>query len=107
MHLRRRRFPQPTVLLKMRKRLRVFVTGLVQGVNYRAWAKGQAERLNLTGWVRNLPDGRVEVLATGEPEALEKLLTLLKTGHPLARVEKTMVSWEEDEGEFTEFSVNI
>lgn len=91
----------------MRKRLHVFAAGLVQGVNYRAWAKGQAEGLNLTGWVKNRPDGRVEVLAEGEQKALEKLLALLQTGHPLARVEKTEVSWEEDEGEFTEFSVNI
>jgi acylphosphatase len=91
----------------MRKRLHVFVKGLVQGVNFRSWTKAQAERLNLTGWVRNLPDGRVAVLAEGEQEALEKFLTLLQSGHPWARVEKTERSWAEDQGEFTEFSVNI
>lgn len=91
----------------MRKRLRVFVVGWVQGVNFRAWTKAQAERLNLTGWVRNLPDGRVEVLAEGEKENLESLLTLLKGGHPWARVEKTEVNWTEDKGGFTKFSVNV
>lgn len=91
----------------MRKRLHVLVAGLVQGINFRSWTKEQAESLNLTGWVRNLPDGRVEVLAEGGQEALEKLLADLKTGHPLARVEKTEVSWEEDHNEFEDFSVNI
>lgn len=91
----------------MRKRLRVFVAGLVQGVNFRSWTKVQAERLNLTGWVRNLPDGRVEIRAEGEKENLESLLNLLQSGHPWARVEKTEVRWEEDRREFEGFSVNI
>lgn len=65
---------------------RFLVSGRVQGVAYRAWTREQARRLQLTGWVANLADGRVEVVACGEPEALELLHAMLYDGPSAARV---------------------
>ncbi len=65
---------------------RFIVSGRVQGVAYRAWTQEHAEALNLTGWAANLPDGRVEVLACGDPGAIEQLSSLLHQGPPAARV---------------------
>ncbi len=62
------------------------VSGRVQGVAFRAAARRHALALGVTGWVRNLPDGRVEVLACGEAEQVEKLRDWLWNGPPLAHV---------------------
>jgi acylphosphatase len=75
-----------------------YVTGKVQGVWFRASTQEQAQALGLTGWTRNLPDGRVEVLACGEREKLTLLLEWLKTGPELARVDEMIyeeVPWQE------------
>jgi acylphosphatase len=65
---------------------RCLVGGRVQGVFFRASAREQAQRLGLTGYVRNLPDGRVEVLACGSVEALARMRDWLRTGPPQADV---------------------
>lgn len=65
-----------------------FVSGKVQGVWFRASTKEEAERLNLTGWVKNLPDGRVEVMACGKKEQVEQLWEWLQKGPRLAKVDK-------------------
>ena len=70
-----------------------FVSGRVQGVWYRASTQEKAVSLRLTGWARNLPDGRVEVMAFGEKEALLALHEWLKVGPEPAEV--TDVSYEE------------
>ena len=62
------------------------MTGRVQGVYYRAATADQAERLKLDGWVKNLVDGRVEVVAAGEPTAIAALVRWLWSGPPAARV---------------------
>lgn len=67
---------------------RFLVSGRVQGVSFRAATREQAERLGLRGHARNLADGRVEVLAIGSDEALERLAQWLRHGPPLARVER-------------------
>ena len=59
---------------------RYFVSGLVQGVGFRYFTQDEAERLHLTGFVRNLRDGRVEVYAIGAPEKLDRLRALLERG---------------------------
>lgn len=64
----------------------LLVSGRVQGVGYRDWVVRQAQRLGVTGWVRNRKDGRVEILATGEDEALGALVDACREGPPLARV---------------------
>ena len=66
--------------------VRCQVGGRVQGVFFRASAREQAQRLGLTGYVRNLPDGRVEVLACGSVKALARLRDWLRTGPPQADV---------------------
>jgi acylphosphatase len=70
-----------------------YVSGKVQGVWFRASAKKQADQLGITGWARNLPDGRVEVLACGEKNNIATMHAWLKQGPQLAQV--TEVSYEE------------
>lgn len=65
----------------------VFVTGRVQGVGFRWSTRREAERLGLSGWVRNLPDGRVEARVEGEPEALDAMLAWIERGPVGARVD--------------------
>ena len=67
------------------------VSGSVQGVNYRASTAKQAQRLQLDGWVRNLADGRVEVVAAGSPMAVAELAGWLWQGPPAARVDAVHV----------------
>lgn len=70
-----------------------FVSGKVQGVWFRASTKEEAEKLGLTGWVKNLPDGRVEVLACGDKASVNQLREWLNRGPRLASV--TQVELEE------------
>ena len=72
--------------------LHAFITGRVQGVYFRGWTRGQAQRLGLRGWVRNLRDGRVEVLAKGDVAALEEFQKLLWQGPSFSRVDDIVVS---------------
>ncbi|MFH1234947.1 MAG: acylphosphatase [Candidatus Diapherotrites archaeon] len=89
----------------MPKRLHVLVSGRVQGVFFRAHTKEWAESLSLKGWVKNLPDGRVEAVAEGEEKALLEFIELLKQGPPSASVEKVEVKWEKCRKEFSCFEV--
>jgi len=88
-----------------RERVHIFVLGLVQGVFFRSKTKAKAEELNLFGWVRNLDDGRVEILAEGEKEKLEKLIEWAKRGPELARIDNLAVGWEKAQGEFENFEI--
>ena len=74
----------------MRRRLHVIVRGDVQGVGFRAFAQREAERRNLTGWVRNLRDGEVEACAEGEEADLDGWQNALSRGPSLARVEELL-----------------
>jgi acylphosphatase len=75
------------------RRLRVVVSGRVQGVGFRASAQQVARRLDLAGWVRNLADGRVELEAEGPPAVIDQLLDWLRKGPSLARVDGVDVDW--------------
>lgn len=79
----------------MQKRL--IVHGIVQGVGYRAWSVRTATAIGLVGWVRNLDDGRVEILAQGAAEQLAKLEELCRVGPTHAQV--SIVECFEFEGE--------
>ena len=70
----------------MKKTIHFYISGRVQGVCYRMSACQQAGRLGVTGWVRNLADGRVEVLATAEQKVLDDFRTWLSRGPALAKV---------------------
>lgn len=65
---------------------RIFVTGKVHNVGYRAWAIRRAQDLRLAGWVRNLKDGRVEILAAGDEDAVSALIEECRTGSEFSRV---------------------
>ena len=82
------------------------VYGYVQGVFFRAFASRRAGELGLTGYVRNLPGGEaVEVLAEGERKRLEELISHLKVGPPVARVERVVANWSEYTGSYSQFSI--
>ncbi|MDH4208628.1 MAG: acylphosphatase [Anaerolineae bacterium] len=87
------------------QRLRAVVQGRVQGVFFRDFTRTEARALGLTGYVRNLLDGAVEVVAEGPGEALEKFQGLLKIGPPSARVETVEAQWQQATGEFDRFEV--
>jgi acylphosphatase len=88
-----------------RRRVLIQVAGRVQGVFFRASTRDKAENLGLTGWVRNLPNGDVELLAEGEPGAFAQLLAWCHTGPRLARVDTCRISYQTPTGEFDRFSV--
>ena len=78
--------------------VRFLVSGHVQGVFFRASTREQAQRLGLRGYARNLPDGRVEVLAVGEADAIDVLERWLHEGPPMARVDTVEREAASDEG---------
>ena len=87
------------------KGLHAFVSGRVQGVGFRAFTRSKAKALGLKGFVRNLPDGRVEVYAEGSEEALRELLKYLEEGPFLAKVERLEYEFVEPRGEHEDFNV--
>jgi acylphosphatase len=89
----------------MPERLRALIRGNVQGVSFRWFVGEEAMRLGLRGWVRNRRDGRVEVLAEGERDALTALLEELRRGPRYARVEGVDIDWTEASGEFADFRI--
>jgi len=86
-------------------RAHVFISGRVQGVFFRANTKRVAEKLGVTGWVKNLPDGRVEAVFEGEEEAVKKIIEWCHRGPPAARVDKVEVLYEDYKGEFEDFEI--
>ncbi len=87
------------------RRVHAHVTGVVQGVSYRASTRRQAERLGLTGWVRNRDDGSVELVAEGPTEALARLIEWCRRGPPLAEVTGVQCEWHPATGEFSQFEL--
>jgi acylphosphatase len=81
------------------------VYGRVQGVFFRAFVSQRATELGLSGYVRNVPGGGVEVRAEGERKKLERLIGHLKAGPPAARVEKVSTRWAEYTGGYTGFKI--
>lgn len=88
-----------------RIRAHLVITGLVQGVSYRASARFEALRLKLTGWVRNLPNGDVEAIAEGEPASVEQFIGWCRRGPEEARVESIKHETLTATGEFATFAV--
>ena len=75
--------------------LRVWVEGRVQGVVFRESTRQEARRLGLGGWVKNLPDGRVEAMFIGEKDACERALAFVSVGPPMAAVRHVRHQWED------------
>ncbi len=84
---------------------RFLISGRVQGVGFRWFAQTTAAREGIHGWVRNLPDGRVEASAEGEAEAVERFAQALRHGPPGARVEQLEIEHTVPEGRDTGFTV--
>lgn len=89
----------------MNKRYHLWISGRVQGVFFRANTWRQARSLGLTGWVRNLPDGRVETVFEGEARAAEAMLDWCRRGAPPARVAELEVVEETATGETADFEI--
>ena len=89
----------------MTTRARLIVRGVVQGVGFRVYAHREAARLGLRGYVRNLPDGEVEIVAEGPAEAVERLTAWARHGPPAASVEDVIVESAAPTGEFRDFGV--
>ncbi len=85
--------------------IHAFVSGRVQGVFYRASLAREAQRLQLTGFVRNLADGRVEFLAFGEPGQIEALKQWSATGPPIAKVSGVEIVAYSGEAHCSEFTI--
>ncbi len=85
--------------------LQAIVRGRVQGVNFRYYTRQQARQLGITGYVRNLWDGTVQVVAEGTRHRLGQLLNWLHTGPSMAFVEKVEAQWLPFGGEFQHFEV--
>jgi len=81
------------------------IHGRVQGVFYRQSTLETARRLGVTGWVRNLPDGCVELVAEGPAEAVRDLVAWCQQGPPAADVTSVDVDWNDATGEFPSFSI--
>jgi acylphosphatase len=89
----------------MKVRANIKVIGRVQGVYYRSTTREVAIELGLTGWVRNVPDGSVEIVVEGEKEKIEELIKWCRKGPPLAIVKNLEIKWEEYKNEFKSFEV--
>jgi acylphosphatase len=85
--------------------VRLLVVGDVQGVGFRYAARDVAVDLNVSGWVRNLSDGSVEIVAQGSPESVAQMTAWAHKGPPHARVSQVVVERQEPEAGSTEFSI--
>ncbi len=88
-----------------RARLRMVVSGRVQGVFFRGAAATQARALGIVGYARNRDDGRVEIVAEGDSNALGILAAWAARGPTSARVEDVQIEWSEPLDEFDEFRI--
>ncbi len=86
-------------------RVHIFISGLVQGVFFRAEIEKMALKLDIKGWVRNTENGRVEAVFEGEKDEIEKIINWAKKGPSGAIVEKVDIRWEEHKGEFENFEI--
>lgn len=89
----------------MKKRAHVYVSGRVQGVFFRATTREEAGKREVTGWVKNLPDGRVEAVFEGEEEKVQEMVNFCHRGSRVAQVDDVEVEWEDYRGEFSDFEI--
>lgn len=91
----------------MKKRLHIYYSGSVQGVGFRFTAERVALALGLTGWVKNLNDGRVEVVCEGDEAALIDFINKIKNGPMRNYITGAKVSWHEPTGEYKHFGIEF
>ena len=91
----------------MDTRAHIIVSGIVQGVGYRFFVQRYARKMNLSGWVRNLPTREVEILVEGPRGLIESLTRELYTGNLHATVRNVQVHWETFEGKYRGFDIRV
>ena len=89
----------------MKKRVHVFYTGRVQGVGFRITAEETAQEYGAVGWVKNLRDGRVELVAEAAEEVLERFLKAIRYGSMKNFIEQVTISWSSATDTFDEFEI--
>lgn len=89
----------------MKARAHVYVNGRVQGVCFRSETREKALEHDVSGWVRNLLDGRVEAIFEGEKNQVDTLIEFCRNGPFGARVTNLLISWEDYTGEFRDFKI--
>lgn len=90
-----------------KRRVHVWIKGRVQGVFFRAFTRDAATRAGVKGWVRNIPDGRVEAVFEGDAEKVERMLEWCRhEGSPLSRVDHVDEQEEVYKGEFEKFEIS-
>lgn len=89
------------------KRAHIVVSGRVQGVSFRAHTVAMARNYGVQGWVENMEDGRVEILAEGQDEAVDKLIAWCHEGPGAARVEHVEVEWQPYQGNLGRFHIEF
>ncbi len=87
------------------RRIHLWISGKVQGVAFRHDARRTALSLNLTGWVKNLPDGRVEAVFEGENDSIDAMRAWCSKGPPLAHVLHVDIQEKSYKGEFSDFRI--
>ena len=86
-------------------RVHLIISGIVQGVFFRSTSRSQALHLGLTGWVKNRADGKVEIVAEGEQDVLDRFIQWCHEGPPGSRVDKVNLEFDEYTGEFFNFAI--
>ena len=89
----------------MKTRAHIVVTGKVQGVFFRSKTKHNADHHDVKGWVRNLPNNRVEAVFEGEKDNVQTLISFCKHGPSRAKVTNINLTWETYTGEFDRFKI--
>ncbi|HCM38084.1 MAG: Acylphosphatase [Candidatus Gottesmanbacteria bacterium GW2011_GWB1_43_11] len=89
------------------KRVHIIISGDVQGVGFRAWMRGQALKLGLTGWVKNRPDKTVEAVVEGSEEKLRELIKDCHHGPDVDWVTDVQTTWGKYQNEFMTFEVRF
>jgi len=90
-----------------KSRVKLMIKGIVQGVSFRYYTRGEALKYSVSGWVRNLADGSVAAVLEGEEEDIEAMIQWCRHGPPGAQVTELIVQPEEYRGEFQSFSVKF
>lgn len=85
------------------KQVHLLISGFVQGVGFREHVRRDARKFGVMGWAKNLPDGRVEIVAQGDTETLEKFIKICKRGPFLSEVKDLSIEWQEPQEKFESF----
>jgi acylphosphatase len=88
-----------------RKRVRVWIKGRVQGVAFRAYTRNAALKEGVKGWVRNLPDDRVEAVFEGDGKKVDRMVAWCYKGCPFSRIDHVEIQEEDFRGEFNQFEI--